>query len=168
MNPPPVVRAAQGFDDVESMREAGLTDEDLQELAKEARELDNSITEVEFERAEVRERVLRVLGNDTLQHWLSAVLKGSSQRQREVGLSLQRAGFMSVADVLESSLADQDWKDLGFKQMGTRKKLLSGAQGLVASGTRHPRCSLVPLRRIPSSQLAKPFWPAQVSGAVSS
>lgn len=134
MNPPPVVCAAQGFDDVESMREAGLTDEDLQELAKEARELDNSITEVEFERAEVRERVLRVLGNDTLQRWLSAVLKGSSQRQREVGLSLQRAGFMSVADVLESSLADQDWKDLGFKQMGTRKKLLNGAQGLVASG----------------------------------
>ena len=123
------------------MRVAALTEENLQELAETAEELRKTETETnvqlpEFARPEVRQRVLRVLQSDTLRRWLSDVFRDSAQRQPQVEVALQRAGFMSVADVLESALTDADLKQIGFKQMGTRKKLLHGAQGLVTAGER--------------------------------
>ncbi len=144
------IPAAQGFATVESMRQlavdgSGLTDENLQELADVARELmdkgaanlKESTRKVEFDRPEVRARVLRVLEKNTLQRWLSNILKDSSpERQRETELSLQRGGFMSVADVLESSLTDADLRALGLKQMHTRIKLRKGTDKLVAFGAR--------------------------------
>ena len=162
----------QGFDTVDALRAADMAEGDLEELAEVAAET-AAAGELEFARPEVRHRVLRVLRLDTLARWLSCIFAARSSppplpdgsipkptvvintvdakakehdvpyQHHEVALVFQRAGFMALADILETGLTDADLKELGFSKMGTRRLLLrtagSSLEKLLQAGAQRGR-----------------------------